>query len=217
MPIRTNRGRVAVYRKLWGWPMRSPRHLLATALVILAVVLTVGLIVPRLGGSAASTGAGASLGSGSSTTSPGSGAGPGQGGGTAAAPGGQPANPSSPTSSLPTRITAPPQTPTSAPPAPKALEVAVLWAKAWVNHPQGITNEQWLNGMRPYTTEEQLAVMSTVDPANIPATAVTGDATAKTSYTTSVEAIVPTNGGTLSITVISTPQGWRVAHYNQAA
>ena len=26
----------------------------------------------------------------------------------------------------------------------------------------------------------------------------------------------PTNGGTLDITVISTPQGWRVARYEQA-
>ena len=41
MPIRTNRGRVAVYRKLWGWPMRSPQHLIATALVVLAVVLSI--------------------------------------------------------------------------------------------------------------------------------------------------------------------------------
>jgi hypothetical protein len=71
--------------------------------------------------------------------------------------------------------------------------------------------------MRPYTTEEQLVIMSTVDPANILATAVTGNAVAKTSYTTLLETVVPTNGGNLSITVISTPQGWRVAHYEQAA
>jgi len=95
--------------------------------------------------------------------------------------------------------------------------VATDWAKAWVTHPQGISNEQWRATLAPYTTEEQLAVMSTVDPANVPATAVTGDAVAKTSYTTSVEATVPTNGGPLSITVISTPQGWRVAHYEAAA
>src|SRR6266511_4337156 len=214
MPIRTNRGRVAVYRKLWGWPMRSPRHLLATGLVVLAVVLTVGLIVPKLTGSDHATGAAATLGGSAPTsTQAGPGGAPGAPG---AAAGGQTTRTPPPSSAMTTRLTAPIQTPTPAPPAQQALDVASLWAKAWVNHPQGITNEQWRDGMRPYTTEEQLAVMSTVDPANVPATAVTGDPVAKSSYTTSVEATIATNGGTLSITVISTPQGWRVSYYQQA-
>jgi hypothetical protein len=214
MPIRTNRGRVAVYRKLWGWPMRSPRHLLATGLVVLAVVLTIVLIMPKLTGSDHPSGAAATLGGSSPTSSQ---AGPVGGQGPGAAAGGQTTRTPAPSSAVTTRLTAPTQTPTPAPPAQQALDVAGLWAKAWVNHPQGVTNEQWLNGMRPYTTEEQLAVMSTVDPANVPATAVTGNPVAKTSYTTSVEATVPTNGGTLSITVIFTPQGWRVSYYQQAA
>lgn len=216
MPIRTNRGRAAVYRRLWGWPMRSPRHLVATFLVVFAVVLTIGLLVPRLAGPGhdATGGAAGTDVSGSGSAQPGGSGGQGSG----ATPGGaQTTNTPSPTSSLPTRLTAPTQTPTSAPPNPDALGVAVAWAKAWVNHPQGITNEQWLNALRPYTTEEQLAVMSTVDPANIPATAVTGDPVAKASYTNSVLATVPTNGGALSIRVINTPQGWRVAYYEQAA
>lgn len=218
MPIRTNRGRAAVYRRLWGWPMRSPRHLVATALVVGAVVLTVGLIVPKLtGADKPSPGASANL-NGSSTSAtprPGGGTGSQPGGGTGA---GQPGQQTTvPPSSLPTRQTAPAQTPTSAPPAPKALEIATLWAKAWVNHPEGVTTEQWLTGLKPYTTEEQIAVMSTVDPRNIQATAVTGEAKAKISYTTSVEAILPTNAGSLDITVIATPEGWRVAHYEQAA
>lgn len=215
MPIRTNRGRVAVYRRLWGWPMRSPRHLVATALVIIAVVLTVGLLVPRL------TGSGTGSAGASASTDPGSAANlsqPGTPPGKATnAPGGQTTNPPATSSSLPTRLTSPTQTPSSAPPAPKALEVAGQWARAWVNHPQGTTNEQWLNGLRPFTTEEQLAVMTSVDPGNIPATAVTGNPVVKTSYEKSVEVTVPTNGGTLSITVIERPDGWRVAHYDQAA
>jgi len=217
MPIRTNRGRAAVYRRLWGWPMRSPRHLVATVLVVGALVLTVGLIVPKLTGSdQRSPGAAANLGSGSSSTS----SGPGgstdtpTGSGSGAGQPGQTTSP--PPSSLPSRQT-PTQTPTSAAPAPKALEIATLWAKAWVNHPEGVTTEQWLNGLKGYTTEEQLAVMSTVDPRNIQATAVTGEPIPKSSYTSSVTATVPTNAGTLEITVIATPQGWKVARYEQAA
>lgn len=216
MPIRTNRGRAAVYRRLWGWPMRSPRHLVATALVIGAIVLFVGLIVPRITGSHdASPGAANLNGSSTSQGTPAPGTGSGQGGAAPVPGAGQTTVP--PSSSLPTRQTAPAQTPTSAAPAPKALEVVTLWAKAWVNHPEGVTTEQWLNGLKSYTTEEQLAVMSTVDPRNIQATQVTGDPTVKISYTTSVEAIVPTNAGSLDITVIATPQGWRVAKYEQAA
>jgi hypothetical protein len=203
-----------VYRRLWGWPMRSPRHLIATIVVIGAVVITIGLFVPKLTGTSTPQGAATNTGSTSSAArgTPGS-----QGSGGAAGPTEGQQTTSAPPSDLPTRQTAPAQTPTSAPPAPKALEIATLWAKAWVTHPQGITSEQWLNSLRPYSEEELITVMSTVDPANIPATEVTGPATAIVSYTTSVEASLPTNGGTLSITVISTPQGWKVAHYEKAA
>jgi hypothetical protein len=213
MPIRTNRGRAAVYRRLWGWPMRSPRHLVISLLVIGIVVTAVGLIVPQLTGSGdRSRDAAANLGGGSARTS------------AAGAPGSQntgvaktpfaPASP--PTSSLPTRLPAPPQTPISAPPAPEALDVATRWGKAWVTHPDGTTTEQWLAGLKPYTTDEYVAVMQSVNPANISATEVTGPAVATSSFTSSVEVNLPTNGGMLSITVIQTPQGWRVAKYEQA-
>ncbi|HET9142538.1 hypothetical protein [Actinophytocola sp.] len=208
MPIRTNRGKAAVYRRLWAWPMRSPRHLIATFLIVFAAVLSIGLFIPRLLGN--QDGAGAEP--------------PGSAPSNSVAP---PAATTTPppgtttsaalSSSLPTRISTPTQAPTPAPPEPKALEVATQWAKAWVNHPAGVTNEQWLNGLRNYTTEEQLAVMATVDPANVPASAVTGKAVATESYTTSVDVHVPTDGGTVSILVIATPDGWRVAHYEQAA
>ncbi|HEU5471152.1 MAG TPA: hypothetical protein VFV67_10905 [Actinophytocola sp.] len=202
MPIRTNRGRAAVYRRLWGWPMRSPRHLIATVLIVFAAMLTIGLLMPRLLGSADQPAAG-TAGAGSTAAAP--------------ATTGPAAPPTTtvPQTSLPTRISTPTQAPTPAPPAPKALEVATQWATAWVNH-EGVSTEQWLEGLRAYTTEEQLAVMSSVDPRNIAATAVTGKAVATDSYTSSVDVNVPTNGGTVSILVIATPQGWRVAHYEQA-
>jgi len=40
LPIRTHRGRAAVYRMFWGWPVRSPKHLAATVLAL--VVITIG-------------------------------------------------------------------------------------------------------------------------------------------------------------------------------
>lgn len=193
--------------------MRSPRHLVITLLVLTAVVLAVGLIMPMISGAdrngSASRGAG-----GTSAT-----VGAQHGGPVGQQPSGGPAvtSPAGTPTSLPTRLPGPTQTPTPAAPAAEALEVATLWAKAWVNHPEGTTNEQWLAGLRPYTTEEYVAVMATVEPGNIPATEVTGPAEATSSFTTSVEVTVPTNGGRLAMTVIATPQGWRVANYERAA
>lgn len=45
MPIRTNRGRAAVYRRVWGWPLRSPRHLAATLSVVAVLAAGLGYVV----------------------------------------------------------------------------------------------------------------------------------------------------------------------------
>jgi len=200
VPIRTNRGRTAVYRRLWGFPLRSPRHLVGT-LVFLAVLITVlGIALPKaLGKPAAAQ---------PDTEAPFS---------SSAAPHTGVAAPVPSTETLPTRLTEPLVTPTSAAPSPEALSVAKQWAGAWVHHPPGITNAAWLNGMRALTTDEYLPVMSTVDPANIPANNVTGDPTVVSSYSSSVKVVVPTDGPKLSITVVKTGAGWRVSDYDQAS
>lgn len=59
----------------------------------------------------------------------------------------------------------------------QALETARVWASAWVNHPDGMTSQQWVAGLRPYTTDEFLGVLASVDPSNVPASRVTGPAT----------------------------------------
>lgn len=199
MPIRTNRGRAAVYRRLWGAPLRSPRHLIVTVVILVGLIATMGFLIPKVLPEDARM---------SSAN-----------GQTVTAPTNQITAPSLSMSAEPleTRLTEDPATPTSAPPSPKALEVATKWATAWVNHPKGITSEQWLEGLEPYTTDEYLPVMSSVDPANIPAEKVTGKPVAVNSFTSSVEVDVPTDGPTLRITVVSTDDGWRVAGYDQAS
>ncbi|UOX86139.1 hypothetical protein MUY14_30840 [Amycolatopsis sp. FBCC-B4732] len=199
MPIRTNRGRAAVYRRLWGWPLRSPRHLIG-ALVFLAILITaLGIVLPKVVGKPQAK---ASPATGTTTsvtkTAPG-----------VAAP--------VPTSNLPTRLSTPLATPTPAPPNADAIRVAKEWAAAWVNHPAGMTSEQWLAQLKPFTTEEYLPVMGTVEPANIPATKVTGEPVVGTSYPNSVQLTIPTDGPKLAMTVISTNAGWRVADYDQAS
>ncbi|MGW5722299.1 hypothetical protein ACWEVP_39425 [Amycolatopsis sp. NPDC003865] len=199
MPIRTNRGRAAVYRRLWGWPLRSPRHLMGTLVFLAILVTALGIVLPKVVGkpqakASPTTGPTTSV----TATPPG-----------VAAP--------VPTSNLPTRLSAPLATPTTAAPNGDAVRVAKEWAAAWVNHPAGITSEQWLAQLKPFTTEEYLPVMASVDPANIPATKVTGEPVVGTSYTSSVQLTIPTDGPKLAITVVNTNAGWRVADYDQAS
>lgn len=205
MPIRTNRGRAAVYRRLWGWPMRSPRHLATVVFVVAVVVIAAGIIVPRLTGpDDPRKGAAVQSTGGTTTTAPSS-----PGASTPAATG-------SATTELPTRITSVPSNPTSAPPAQDALTVAGEFGRAWVDHPEGMTTDQWLANLQPFTTEEQLTEMSTVDVRNITATKVTGKPESVESYTSSVKVKVPTDDGDLLLTLIKTPDGWRVNFYEQA-
>jgi hypothetical protein len=206
MPIRTNRGRAAVYRRLWGWPLRSPRHLVVTLIGVVILAVVIGIVAAHVHGAAkpAATGSGAF-----DTTTNGSTATSGP-----ASAGNSTASTSPTTASTPvTRLAGPPETPVSAPPAPAALDVISTWGKLWVNHPVGMTNQQWLAQLSPYTTPELLPQMNTVDLGNINATQVTGPPTASKSFTDSVEALLPTNAGQLDITAIDTPQGWLVSAY----
>lgn len=196
MPIRTHRGRAAVYRRIWGAPMRSPRHLAVTVVAAVVVVTGIGFLIPTVFAEEGGTDDGGEFSASADRD------------GTA-----EPGTTATSTSD-PTRLTTPVRTPTSAEPNPKALEVAENWARAWVDHSG--SDEGWLEGLRPYTTEEYLPVMESIDPANTGAEEVTGKPEPVNSYTSSVEADVPTDGPTLRITVISTDEGWRVTRYDRA-
>jgi hypothetical protein len=72
----------------------------------------------------------------------------------------------------------------------------------------------------PYTTPEYLGVLTTVDPANVPANKVTGPARAVAVSPSSVRVDVPTDALTLVVLVVNTgAEGgdqWRVAGYDRA-
>ncbi|RJQ80291.1 hypothetical protein D5S17_07395 [Pseudonocardiaceae bacterium YIM PH 21723] len=197
MPIRTHRGRSAVYRRFWGWPLRSPRHLGMAIIGLLVVATAVSYALPDK-----KPDSGPVIGGGSSITSV-------------------------PTA-VDTSATIPPRvsglrtnTPSIAPPKtaapdPAGVAVAVNWAKAWVNHPEGVTGEAWLEGLKPYTTDEFLPQMKSVDPKNVPASKVTGEGTAAESFVGSMKVRVPTDAGNIEIEVVKTPQqGWRVDNYQK--
>jgi hypothetical protein len=101
----------------------------------------------------------------------------------------------------------------AAPPA--ALTVAAQWTRAWAHHPTGST-EAWLDGLRAYTTDEYLGVLSTVDPSNIPASRVVGPPKPLLVAPDSVRVEVPTDGVDLVVLVVNTGTRWKVAGYDRA-
>jgi hypothetical protein len=196
VPIRTPRGRSAAYRALWQWPLRSPARLGLTAVFLLALVV------------------GAVAGIGAVTTGRSVGTAVAAGGATLTPQAGRPAAPVTPTVLPPVAPLTPSSLPLSAAPNP-ALSVAARWAAAWVDHPSGVSAQQWVDGLRPFTTDEYLGVLVGVDPANIPASRVTGEPRATKVAARSVQVEVPTNALTLNVLVVLTDDGWRVAGYDR--
>ncbi len=203
MPIRTTRGRAAAYRSVWQWPLRSPARLAVTVAVIVAVAALVGVGAAAVGadrlgpvGAAAPTSARAV---------------PTRPSGTAL-----PSTSSIPTVLPPVSALAPTTLPVSQAPA-AALDVAARWTAAWVRPPDGTAATTWLDGLRATTTDEYLGVLGGVDPANIPATAVTGAPKAVQVAPRSVLVDVPTDALTVVVTVVDTdPGGWKVSGYDRA-
>lgn len=203
MPIRSPRGRAAAYRALWQWPLRSPARLAVTGLAVLAVVLGVSTALTALDPPTAAP-AGSATGS---TTAPGTTR------TTRPAAGGTPV----PTALPPVAELTPSALPVSSAPD-AALQVATRWAGAWVRPPDGTSAADWIEGLRPFTTEEYLGVLGTVDPGAVPATVVTGPARAVRVAASSVDVEVPTDALTLLVLVVRTENGdWRVSGYDRAA
>lgn len=196
MPIRTPRGRSAAYRVLWQWPLRSPARLGLSAVLLLAVVVGAVSAIGAVSGTRGSMVA-------SDVPATARPAAPG----TAAAPAATVLPPVAPLT--------PRNLPLSAAPSP-ALSVAARWTGAWVDHPPGVPAQKWVDGLRPFTTDEYLGVLVGVDPANIPATRVTGEPKATKVAARSVQVTVPTNALTLDVLVVLTDDGWRVAGYDKA-
>ncbi|MGQ0777267.1 MAG: hypothetical protein ACT4NY_23110 [Pseudonocardiales bacterium] len=199
MPIRTHRGRAAVYRSFWGWPLRSPKHLAGAVLMLAAVAAGLALVLP--GG-----------GSGPATAVPSSSArvNPFDPTSRAAVPRAGPAETSSSTPSALAGVEFPVEVPA------EALAVAEAWVRAFLTVPEGISSEQWAEQLRPYTTEESLAILRSVDPVNVPQAQVIGKPQSVSSGAGKAEVDVPTTTVVVRLLLVPTPAGWRVAGFEQA-
>ncbi|HET9256489.1 MAG TPA: hypothetical protein VFO16_15005 [Pseudonocardiaceae bacterium] len=195
MPIRTHRGRAAVYRKFWGWPVRSPRHLAGAVLLVVALTAGISLALPgshRHGGAHRMHPGGPRV--------------------SAASPAPRPAFADPGDGRVPRPVTLTP----SAPAPAAALAAASSWVNAFLSVPKGVAAAGWAEQLRPYTTDDLFPELRTIDPANVPVAQIIEAPRTVSVSGSSAEVDVPTSAMVMRLLVVSTPAGWRVASYERA-
>ena len=116
--------------------------------------------------------------------------------------------------SSPAGATMPSATPsTSGTLSPSASEsvtrVATAFAKAW--SASGRSQQEWTRGIQPFVTPALAAGLAQTDPARVPATKVTGEAVLLTASAASAQVRVPTDGGSIVVTLKRAGAGpWQV-------
>lgn len=202
MPIRTNRGRAAVYRRLWGWPLRSPRHLAMAIIGFAALVAVVSIVIDNA--VVERTGRGPAAGAPTTTVASGAGNQVGV------------LPPPGTSTPLPTKAPSPtPAAGTTAPVNPNAQLVADMWVDAFsAFEPGRTTKERWLEGLKPHTSNEMFPQLESVDPVDVPVV-VDQPVKAVKSFTDSVEFEAPLEDGKLYVVVARLPEGWKVHKFDK--
>ncbi|WP_033442685.1 hypothetical protein [Saccharothrix sp. NRRL B-16314] len=201
MPIRTNRGRAAVYRRLWGWPLRSPKHLVATIVGVTVLVTTISVVIPNAVNQRSAGGQG-----GATTSTTRSVAGGGNQVGVL---------PSTTSTPLPTKAPSPTAAPSSAPVNANAQLVADMWVDAFGSFEPGkTTKDKWLADLKPHTSEELFPRLESIEPANVPVV-IDQPVKAVKSFTDSAEFEARLEDGKLVVTVVKLPEGWRVHEFDK--
>ena len=117
--------------------------------------------------------------------------------------------------SSPVPATVPSTTPpTSAVSGARANEsvtrVAIGFAQAWSS--SGRSQQEWTRGIQPFVTPALAAGLAQTDPARVPATKVTGEAVLLTASATFAQVRVPTDGGSIVVTLSRASSGvWQVS------
>ena len=118
-----------------------------------------------------------------------------------------------PSSPVPARVPGAAQ-PTSAVSGASANEsvtrLATDFARAWSS--SGRSQQEWTRGIQPFVTPALAAGLAQTDPARVPATKVTGEAVLLAASATTAHVRVPTDGGSIVVTLIRALSGlWQVS------
>jgi hypothetical protein len=87
------------------------------------------------------------------------------------------------------------------------VSAATAFVTAWVQTTAG--DAAWLAGMKPWATTELLASLDGTDPAQVPASRITGDAALVKTTGTSSTVSVPTDGGRVSVAMVTAGGAWK--------
>ena len=98
----------------------------------------------------------------------------------------------------------------AAPTNESVTRLATAFAQAWSS--SGRSQQEWNGGIRPFVTPALAAGLAQTDPARVPATKVTGEAVLLTASATSAQVKVPTDGGSIVVTLRRASSGpWLVS------
>jgi hypothetical protein len=186
--------------QLWRWPLYSPRRFFSCVAALLALVAVTNMVLGALKGPPAAE----------PSAAPSS---------TSAAP--SPTfdettsqAPLSPAPALP-GDTEPPATTPSVSPKPatqngaaQASATALAFTREWANHTRPA--QQWLLGVSHYADPEFAAQLKSTDPANIPASKVTGRPEPLSVFFASASVAVPTDAGAMVVALVSDGHTWKV-------
>jgi hypothetical protein len=98
-------------------------------------------------------------------------------------------------------------TTTNADAASSPVRAATGFVTAWVHTTGG--EAAWLAGMRPWATASLLASLTGTDPAQVPASAVVGDAALRATTGTTATVSVPTDGGRVAVAMVAATGAWK--------
>jgi len=180
--------------ELLRWPLWSWRNFSATTAVVLLLLAGLGRVV-NTAPVATHRAAGATATASPSTTLP-------------------PQAPTTPevTASATTPSTAPPDAAAASDPA--ATRVATSFVRAWAR--PGLDQGTWLHGIRPFLAPSLAGALSSTDPAQVPASAVTGEARMLRVTATTTVITVPTDGGPVAVTLHGSAGRWKVTDIEPA-
>ncbi|KRF28417.1 hypothetical protein ASG91_08135 [Phycicoccus sp. Soil802] len=85
--------------------------------------------------------------------------------------------------------------------------MATAFVTAWSTTTQGET--PWLTGMKPWGTPSLISSLTGTDPAQVPATRVTGDAALKSVKGPTATVSVPTDGGRIAVDLVNQSGTWK--------
>ncbi|MFF3867060.1 hypothetical protein [Micromonospora sp. NPDC001898] len=100
-----------------------------------------------------------------------------------------------------------PATPSAADAA--AVDAAMRFVRAWAR--PDLPADRWLSGVRPYAVSAYADLLATVEPANIPATQVTGRGQVVAATAERVDIDVRTDAGVLRVRCVRDGARWLVA------